>query len=61
MDAIIVNEVSNNNNGKCIGCGVCVSKCPSEAIKLRDKKEKIVPPNDSMDLIAKITRKKLEL
>jgi formate hydrogenlyase subunit 6/NADH:ubiquinone oxidoreductase subunit I len=61
IDAIIVNEVSHINLERCIGCGVCVSKCPSEAIYLRDKEEKIVPPEDSVDLIAKITKKKSKL
>lgn len=61
MDAIIVDEVSHIIKERCIGCGVCVSKCPSEAIHLRDKKEKILPPEDGADLIAKITQKKIEL
>jgi ferredoxin len=30
---------------RCIGCGLCVSTCPSEAIKLvRKQPEKMVPP-----------------
>ncbi|NVM16630.1 MAG: 4Fe-4S binding protein [Candidatus Lokiarchaeota archaeon] len=59
MDAIIVNEISHINKEQCIGCGVCVSKCPSEAIQLRDKEEKIIPPKNGVDLIAKITQKKM--
>ena len=36
---------------KCIGCGLCVSTCPSEAMALvRKQPEEIVPPpNDEMD------------
>jgi NAD-dependent dihydropyrimidine dehydrogenase PreA subunit len=61
MDAVVVDEVSHIIKERCIGCGVCVSKCPSETIHLRDKKEKILPPEDGADLIAKITQKKIEL
>ncbi len=61
MDAIIVNDVSHINRERCIGCGVCVSQCPSEAIYLRDKEEKIVPPENSIDLITKMAKKKREL
>ena len=36
---------------KCIGCGLCISNCPSDAIQLvRKPPEKIVtPPKDEMD------------
>jgi electron transport complex protein RnfB len=36
---------------KCIGCGLCVSTCPSEAISLRRKPEGEIlpPPRDEMD------------
>jgi len=61
MDAIVINEVSHIIRERCIGCGVCVSKCPSGAIHLRDKEKKIVPPENGIDLIAKITKRKVEL
>ena len=38
-------------SGKCIGCGLCVSTCPSEAIILKRKKPENIyqPPKDDMD------------
>ncbi|MBN1923620.1 MAG: DUF362 domain-containing protein [Nanoarchaeota archaeon] len=30
------------NKSKCIGCGVCISECPVECIKLKDEKAEIV-------------------
>jgi electron transport complex protein RnfB len=34
---------------KCIGCGLCVSACPSEAIQLVRKEERVPPPADEME------------
>ncbi len=36
---------------KCIGCGLCVTTCPAEAIKLirKDPEEIISPPKDEME------------
>jgi len=36
---------------KCIGCGLCVSTCPSEAIQLKRKQpdEIVLPPKDEME------------
>jgi electron transport complex protein RnfB len=61
MDAITVNEVSYINRDRCIGCGVCVSKCPSEAIHLKNKEKVHIPPEDSIDLMIKIVRRKRKL
>ncbi|MFW9972483.1 MAG: 4Fe-4S binding protein [Candidatus Odinarchaeota archaeon] len=58
MEAIKVNDVSSINRECCIGCGVCVSKCPSETIHLKNKKQTIVPPETSADLIREIANKK---
>jgi len=35
-------------NGKCIGCGLCATTCPSEAIRLvrKEAKELVNPPRD---------------
>jgi len=34
---------------KCIGCGLCIGTCPSEAIQLVRKKERVPPPADEME------------
>ena len=36
---------------KCIGCGLCISTCPTESIKLirKDPEEIIAPPKDEME------------
>jgi len=36
------------NRSKCIGCGLCVSTCPSEAVRLikRDEKDRVPPPQN---------------
>ena len=36
---------------RCIGCGLCVSTCPTESIKLirKDPEEIVTPPKDEME------------
>jgi Fe-S-cluster-containing hydrogenase component 2 len=44
MKAITVNENSITVSNECIGCGICASKCPHEAIEMlqvKPFKEKI--------------------
>jgi Fe-S-cluster-containing hydrogenase component 2 len=40
---------------RCIGCGLCVSTCPSEAVRLRAKASETVPPKDLKSLYGRIT------
>ena len=61
MDAIIVDEVARISRDRCIGCGVCVSKCPTSSIHLRNKKQVKVPPENGVELISKLIKKKSEL
>jgi len=43
-----VDEVSTIDLSKCIGCGICVTVCPNEAMKLelRPDAEIIHPPDN---------------
>ena len=39
-------EVAALSLDRCIGCGVCAAKCPSEAILLMKKEKETIPPED---------------
>ena len=55
MDAIIDDaEVSSVDLRRCIGCGLCISTCPSEAVQLYQKAEAKIPPKDQDQLYRKI-------
>jgi ferredoxin len=45
---------------KCIGCGLCVTTCPSEAMKLvrKQPQEIVPPPTDEMDWFEKRGRER---
>jgi len=43
---------------RCIGCSLCISTCPRQAIILRKKKKTIVPPKNETALFTKIMFKK---
>ncbi len=44
---------------KCIGCGLCVTTCPTESIKLirKDSEEIIAPPKDEMEWYDKTSKR----
>ena len=55
MDAIETGEnVSEVVDGRCIGCGLCVSGCPMEAISLEPKPGMEAPPKDMSDMLNRI-------
>jgi Fe-S-cluster-containing hydrogenase component 2 len=55
MEALsLVDDVSTVDLDRCIGCGVCVSKCPSGAITLKNKMKKSIPPKDHDSMYQKI-------
>ena len=54
MGAIVVgdDDVAQVDSGRCIGCGICVPTCPSEAVFLFQR-ETITPPPDVTEFLTK--------
>jgi Fe-S-cluster-containing hydrogenase component 2 len=56
MEALVsVNNHTEVLRSHCIGCGVCVNACTSDAISLMKKEKQTVPPKDKDDLYNKMT------
>ena len=62
MEAItLIDDISSIKRKRCIGCGNCVTKCPSEAIKLYKRERQFVPYPTMDDLYDKIMERKVKL
>ena len=60
MDANKINDngISEANLGYCIGCGVCVPKCPENARTLMKKEKETTLPKNFSELYQKISQRK---
>jgi Fe-S-cluster-containing hydrogenase component 2 len=51
MDALdSSNGATSVDHHRCIGCGLCVTTCPSEALRLVAREQETVPPRDQRSL-----------
>lgn len=55
MDAIKVeDDIAEIVDGRCIGCGLCVSHCPEDALSLEEKPGMEPPPKDFREIFDRI-------
>ena len=60
MDALSLDDgYSSVDLDRCIGCGACVSTCPSNSIELKSKDSKYVPPKDTDAMYKKILMERI--
>jgi len=62
MEAITIGpeEVAEVNLDRCIGCGLCVTTCTTEALSLQPKpeEERCEPPEKSRDTMMQIAQQR---
>jgi Fe-S-cluster-containing hydrogenase component 2 len=62
MEAIAMEDsIARVNRKRCLGCGLCVTTCPADAMQLRDKEDKYVPVKDTFAMYNAILNKKAEI
>ncbi len=58
MDAISNGDVTRVVEDRCIGCGLCVTTCPSGAMRLKEKAAPKTPPDDTKALYMKLLKER---
>ncbi len=59
VDAIIENgDVMEVDLARCIGCGLCVSTCPDEAISMVAKPDAEIPPDNIVTMMMQIAKER---
>ena len=61
MEAIdIIDEIAIINLDRCIGCGLCVTTCPEEALSLVKKSDdrQYLPPKTGMETYIRIAQER---
>jgi Fe-S-cluster-containing hydrogenase component 2 len=42
----------------CLGCGVCASFCPIDAMKMKERERKVIPPKTYKELMVRLMKEK---
>jgi Fe-S-cluster-containing hydrogenase component 2 len=54
----LVDDVAEINDQKCIGCGLCVTACPVDALSLQEKNDYEQPVSTVQELIETVIKEK---
>jgi electron transport complex protein RnfB len=59
MNAIGIDDAARVDTPRCMGCGLCVTTCPVEAIQLKEKPKalQVPPPASGQELMSTIAQK----
>jgi len=59
MDAILTDDGKTRvDDSRCIGCALCVTTCPSGAMRLKKKEAQKAPPDDTQALYIKLLQER---
>jgi len=60
MDAVEVADVARVDRDRCIGCGLCVTECPEDAMTLKQKAadHRYVPPKNTFETYLTMARER---
>ena len=61
VNAIVIEETAYVKSGNCIGCGLCATGCPSEAIELVKRENPPETPKTARDMVFQIASEKGKL
>jgi ferredoxin len=54
MDALAVDDTCTVDRDRCIGCGLCISSCPTDALHMVERDDVTIPPKNTQALYRKI-------
>lgn len=54
----IIDDIALVDRGKCLGCGLCATGCPNEAMSMRKREDAAAPPESMAEMGLKLLEDK---